>query len=312
MPCPGREEGLMSAGSPTPAQPEQSQGFNSGRGTGRPAIDRSLNQGGGGVPVATSMSKDQFQQESAGLSRSMYEDYKSTFLEHENAMLDYANDKHLIRDSVNRDVGRIKQGIETAEGMTNRQMSRYGTTLTNAQKKARDRSNNVESNLSIAGGANQSRANTSARRDAVRNSMINLGRETMNDSAGKMSQIASQEQGRNQRNSQAQAQHRAGQTQMVGSGIGLGLALLSERSSKKNIKKHSKETAYEDIKSINLKSFDYKEGDDGKQIGLIRDEAPESIQAPDGKHVNMGSWMGNLTGAIQVLTDKVESLEGRA
>ena len=98
---------------------------------------------------------------------------------------------------------------------------------------------------------------------------------------------------------------------MAGTALSL-IPLLSERSSKKNIKKHSKETAYEDIKSINLKSFDYKEGDDGKQIGLIRDEAPESMQVPDGKHVNVGSWMGNLTGAIQVLSDKVESLEGRA
>jgi len=256
------------------------------------------------------MSEDALQKESAALSRSMYEDYKKTYMPIEDEMLQYANNHHLVNDNVDRDVAQAKSGFDVAQGMTDRQMSRYGTNLTNAQRRVRKRKNNVERGNTSVNAANSSRDATADRVDYTRGNLVNLGRETMNDAAGEMSQAAGQEQGRNQRYKDAKAQNRASQAQAVGTGLML-LPLLSTKASKKNIKSHSKEKAYNDVNSINLKSFEYKKGG-GKQVGVIREEAPKSIQVPDGKHVNVGSWLGNLTGAVQVLSDKIDSLEGKA
>lgn len=263
--------------------------------------------------IAPGMSADQFQQESASLSRSMYNDYKETYIQHENNMLQYASDKNKFREGVERDRGQVKSGLDVAEGMANRQMSRYGTNLTNAQQKARKRSKNVEGTNAYVDSANKSRDNTESRRDAVRGSMINLGRETMGDSANQMGQVAEQEKGRNDRYKAAKANYKSQQTQMIGQGLGLGGMLLlgSSKSLKKNIKPHSKETAYKDVNSINLKKFDYKEGEGGKQIGVIREDAPKSMQEPDGTHINVGSWLGNLTGAVQVISEKLDKMEAK-
>lgn len=119
----------------------------------------------------------------------------------------------------------------------------------------------------------------------------------------------------------------------------------SDREKKENIKSQDKLEALEKINSLKFYSYDFKENKESEtlesaeavkfnsassssensdntsdenektpihiDLGIIADEAPSEILSPDGKKVNIYSFIALTAKAVQQLADKVEALEKR-
>ena len=103
----------------------------------------------------------------------------------------------------------------------------------------------------------------------------------------------------------------AGQQQLMGAiGGGLGalgsLAMLCDENAKTNIDEWTDDD-HEDIinklQAIKVSDWDYKpgRGDGGHHIGGMVQDMPDEVKTPDGKHVDVISYLGVLTAAVNTL-----------
>ena len=112
----------------------------------------------------------------------------------------------------------------------------------------------------------------------------------------------------------------AGMYNLLGTGLGTyaGLYGLGKVPSSKTFKKDILEMEEGDEdESLSLVSkgkvyrWNYKGEPDGprRHMSLMAEEAPDDVRAPDGKHLDVGNYLGLLTSAVKSLTRKVEALE---
>src|SRR3990167_6958284 len=121
-------------------------------------------------------------------------------------------------------------------------------------------------------------------------------------------------------NYQEQQQNQAGMYQLYGQAAGAGLgiaALASSKTFKKDILEMEPE---EEDKSLSLVSkgkvykWNYKGEKDGarRHMSLMAEEAPDGVRTPDGKHLDVGNYLGMLHSSIKALDRKVMSLSSKA
>ena len=121
-------------------------------------------------------------------------------------------------------------------------------------------------------------------------------------------------------NYQQQQQNQAGMYQLYGQAAGAGLgiaALASSKTFKKDILEMEPE---EEDKSLSLVSkgkvykWNYKGEKDGarRHMSLMAEEAPDGVRTPDGKHLDVGNYLGMLHSSIKALDRKVMSLSSKA
>lgn len=111
------------------------------------------------------------------------------------------------------------------------------------------------------------------------------------------------------------AQERAGIMNLAGTTLGSGAALyaLSTKKAKKNIRKLTdaeERSSTKKLAKVKLYEWNYKdEPDDVKpHIGVVTEEAPDEVLASDGKHLDVTSYLGVLTGAVKELNREVRLL----
>lgn len=118
----------------------------------------------------------------------------------------------------------------------------------------------------------------------------------------------------------ANAQNAANQAGMLsglfnlGGTVGGAAIMGSSKSLKNNIRPVSTmehERNLEIVRRMELVRYRYNEGiDDGKEhIGLIAEDAPESIASTDRKAIHLYDMVSVLTSAVKALTAKVEELQ---
>ena len=93
---------------------------------------------------------------------------------------------------------------------------------------------------------------------------------------------------------------------------GIIMAAASSKEFKKDIKKVDDKKLLAMVRDSTVKSWKYKgESDDSKgHIGVITEEAPDVVVTEDGKHLDIVSYMGLLSGAVKALAKKVDKTEG--
>lgn len=109
---------------------------------------------------------------------------------------------------------------------------------------------------------------------------------------------------------------RAGLYNLIGTGIGSGIALyaLSSRDAKKDIlemEEDDEDKALSLVTGGKVYRWNYKGEPSGprRHMSLIAEEAPKEIVTEDGKHLDVGNYLGLLTGAMKSLVRKVEDME---
>lgn len=111
------------------------------------------------------------------------------------------------------------------------------------------------------------------------------------------------------------AQQRSDYAGLLGQAGGLAAtaAIMSSSSFKEDIRELSeKEEAgfLESLLDFGLKRYRYK-GDEMERIGWITEDAPESVVTPDGKHLDVVSYFGYLTGVIREMARRIKHLEAQ-
>ena len=108
----------------------------------------------------------------------------------------------------------------------------------------------------------------------------------------------------------------AGIYNLIGTGIGAGAGLyaLSSKHAKKDILEMEEGDEDESLSLVSkgkVYRWNYKGEPDGprRHMSLMAEEAPDDVRAPDGKHLDVGNYLGLLTSAVKSLTRKVEALE---
>ncbi len=90
----------------------------------------------------------------------------------------------------------------------------------------------------------------------------------------------------------------------------------SERAKKENIVEKSTTNALKKLSDIKFYSYDFKKIDETEkdnpvhiEFGTMVEEAPPEIQSSNGKGIDLYSYIGLTTKAVQELSQKVETLE---
>ena len=109
-----------------------------------------------------------------------------------------------------------------------------------------------------------------------------------------------------------EAAETAAMYQAGGAILGGIIMAASSKEFKKDIKKVDDKKLLAMVRDSTVKSWKYKgESDDSKgHIGVIAEEAPDMVVTEDGKHLDIVSYMGLLSGAVKALAKKVDKTEG--
>ncbi|MES2662245.1 MAG: hypothetical protein V4629_02985 [Pseudomonadota bacterium] len=251
--------------------------------------------------------KDKLQNAQASLSQEQYQDYLTNYVPYENQLINYAMDDSQIGKARDQAGKMSEQANQAAWGTLDRNMGRYKTYLQGDQLKSLQERSQMSGQLNTITNKSNAISDTYNRQQGIKSNLLNYAQDTQNKANDQLSGAASLESGRNQRNDAAKAQST---NTLISGAAGLGaLMFLSTKDAKEKIKPHSTKKALSDIKETNLKSYSYK-GTKEKTIGTIAEDAPASIKRKGGKAVDVQSWMGNLTGAIQELDKKISQLQG--
>lgn len=118
-----------------------------------------------------------------------------------------------------------------------------------------------------------------------------------------------------QQNAVNRAQQRSDYAGLIGNtgAAATSIALLSSTSFKEDIRELSeKEEAefLESILSVGLKRYRYK-GDEMERVGWVTEEAPKTVVMPDGKHLDVVSYFGYLTGVVREMARRIKHLEAK-
>lgn len=205
------------------------------------------------------------------------------------------------------------QSFDNAALQTNRQLDRYGIRLNSNQREGKARAYGISKVLARVNAANNTRYNESERQSQAKDMAIDLGSELYSSSLDKLKYAADGAMAEIEAK-KAQEARRRGET-VAGLQTVMSTAMaFSDRKLKKNVKKNDNKSSLKRIRDMKVKNFDYKDEvatneRRGPQTGIMHQEAPDTIKAvnEDGvKGVNLASWLGELTGAVQQLAENQE------
>lgn len=250
--------------------------------------------------------------EYAKLLQRDYNQYLQNGAVAEDEILDIAsgNEKEF---AANRAMALSDQAFDNAALASNQQLSRYGIQLNNRQRQGKGREYAMAKILSRVNAANNTRIAEGERQSQARDMAMNLGGALYSSSLGKMGYAAEGAAADIALQAQQKAQRRANNMQLASTAIGTGamLFMASDEKLKDGIKENDNPASLKKIMAMRMKKYRYKEDTgqpDGERTGVMEHEAPDSIRAESNgtKGVDVGNWVGELTGAVQELGRQVE------
>jgi len=258
------------------------------------------------------------QQKYADMIKWLDEDWENRFKPIEESLIgELENKDENIRKSSLEARQAAGRSFDATLGMAERNMSRYGTELTEDQQAAQERSQAMAGNAAQISAGNMARDATTARYEQLQQGMLNLGRGIQSGAISGMGSAAGMEANRNQQNWNIYGQKQGNFWNAIGSAAGMyGMYLMSSKTKKKNIKPASNRKALQDVESVDLKHYDYRPGMSGGRmekghIGGMAEDMPDSMTTPDHRMVDLGDTTMNLIGATQELSKRVKQLEHR-
>lgn len=255
----------------------------------------------------------------AALSREQYQDYIERFRPMEIEAIRENMDDSVITDAVGEARADANKAWDASSGVTDRALSDYGVTLDPDQMASRDRQTKQNRSASVADAQNTTRVMETDRRYQRGDDLFRTGRQVEGTATSQYGAAAQLEAARGRANadartqaSQAGANSRAG---LAGTALGaLGMfAFLSDEDLKHNIKDVSDKDALEDVKAIDVKTYNYKEETGLPQdtkIGGMRDDMPDYVKR-EGGAVDVQNSIGMMTSAIKALDQKISAIEAR-
>lgn len=248
----------------------------------------------------------------------MGDDWETRFKPIEEGLLDEVMNKDAnIRKNVEAAGEAANTSYEATLGMSERNMARYGTEMSEDQQAAMDASNDLSQQGAQIGAQGMARDASTARYDQLQQGMMSLGTGIKTGAISGMGSAANMEANRYSQNQQIYGQSQAGIWNSIGSIAGMaGMMMISDRNAKQNIRPASAKKALKDIESVELKHYDYKPGRSGGRpeqdhIGGMAQDMPDSMTSDDKKAVDVGDSLMTLVGATQELSRKVKQMERR-
>ena len=163
--------------------------------------------GGQGLPTVSDPEKTY-----ASITRNEYQDFVSGFGQFEEQLIGQLDDTSII-DEAPADA---RQQADIQAGVQQRNLERYGTQLTPAQRQEMDRANQRQEQLSVAGGTNEARIAQFEQNQRMRSNLMNIASGVYGDALSGMGNAAGNAASRRQAYNQAKAQTRARNIGAVG------------------------------------------------------------------------------------------------
>ena len=163
--------------------------------------------GGQGLPTVSDPEKTY-----ASITRNEYQDFVSGFGQFEEQLIGQLDDTSII-DEAPADA---RQQADIQAGVQQRNLERYGTQLTPAQRQEMDRANQRQEQLSVAGGTNEARIAQFEQNQRMRSNLMNIASGVYGDALSGMGNAAGNAASRRQAYNQAKAQTRAQNIGAVG------------------------------------------------------------------------------------------------
>ena len=256
----------------------------------------------------------------ADVVRWLGDDWEQRFKPIEEGLLDEVMNKdENIRKNVDAAGQAAQKSYEATLGMSERNMARYGTEMSEDQQAAMDRNNDLNANAAQISAQGMARDASSARYDQLQTGLVGLGTGIKTGAISGIGSAAGMESNRNAGNQNLYAQHKGSMWNTLGNAASTAamLYIMSSKDSKKNIRKANPKTALKDVESVDLKHYDYKPGQskgrpEQGHIGGMAEDMPDSMTTPDHKMVDLGDVTSNLIGATQELSKRVKQLEHRS
>ena len=251
----------------------------------------------------------------------MGDDWEQRFQPIEEGLLNEVMNRDAnIRKNVAEAGAAADKSYEATLGMSERNMARYGTELSEDQQAAMDASSSLSAQGAKIGAQGMARDATTARYDQLQNSLMTLGTGIKTGAISGMGTAANMEAQRNQQNSQIYAQNKGSFWNTIGNVAGtVGSYYLMagcDKNIKTNVRKASTKKALQDVESVDLKKFDYKPGmakgrEESGHIGGMAQDMPDSMTSTDKLAMDVPDSVMTLVGATQELSRKVKQLEKR-
>lgn len=252
--------------------------------------------------------------EYANLLQKDYNDYLANGVPAEDEILNIAKGDEKEASAM-RAMSLSDQAFDNAALATNQQLGRYGIRLNDQQRQSKGREYAMAKILSRVNAANNTRVADGERQEQARDMALNLGSDLYSSSLNKMGYAAQGAMADIQLQAQQKAAKKAGVMGMASTALGAGAMLMvaSDENLKTNIKDNDNRGSLKNIMAMKTKKFEYKEDagqEPGEHTGVLHQEAPDTIKTESGgvKGVNVGDWVGELTGAVQELGKQTAEL----
>ena len=254
------------------------------------------------------------QRKQAALAQEQYDDHQERYVPNvEKPLLDYIQDKGQPEVEAQKALTQSYQKFDQANDMADRNNRRYGVNLTQKQKESLDSRRNLAKVSSGISNSTQARNQTDDYQGALRDSVIQLGRQIEAGGSTNLNSAAGMEAGRANRNAQNKAN---AHNSMVNTGLqagGMALLAFSDKNKKKNRKKVDGKSALAKVRGMNIEKWEYKKGQGpkGEHTGPMYQNAPEEIKRKDVKAIDIHDEVQMGMAAIKEIADKVDRIERR-
>ena len=141
----------------------------------------------------------------AGITRDEYQSYVKDFGQFEEQLIAGVDDTSLIDQAA----GDARQQSAISEGIQQRNLERYRTSLTSAQRAEMQRANQRQEQLNVAGGTNEARIAQFEQNQRMRSNLMNIASGVYGGALQGMGNAAGNAANRRQAYNQAKAQSRA-------------------------------------------------------------------------------------------------------
>ena len=251
----------------------------------------------------------------AALSKQMEADWASRFQPWEQELAgDVLNQNERIASEVKEAQADSLKTFNASKATAQRNLARYGGQLDADQTAVAAKARTLGSQGTQVGAMESMRKGGIQQYDQLMQSMMNVGRGVQAQGLSGLKQGVSMEAQRNQQAIQSAAADNASRMQLMGSVVGMGAMMMSDKNTKKNIRKASTRKALKDVESVSLKKWDYKPGmsagrEEKGHIGGMAQDMPDSMTTKNKRMVDIGDSAMTLVGATQELSKRIGMLE---
>jgi len=217
--------------------------------------------------------------------------------------------------NVNKAMQASDQAYDNAALQTNQQLARYGIRLNENQRQAKARQYGVNKVLARVNSANNTRYSESERQEQARDLAMGIGSDLYANALSKLGYAAEGAGQEIQFQEARKAAKKSRRMQTVGTALGTAAAVaISDKKKKQNISDNDNRMSLRKILGMKTKNYEYKPEtgrSPGQRTGVMEDQAPEEMRATTAtgeKGVDLASWVGELTGAVQELAQQQDQL----